>query len=94
MVMIWCHLVSGLKTRYKWVDLASLCSHSPETRIIYLDQADSLLLTYNTSPTYQVKCHLELRLPSDKLGFSVFMEEMKLETRDEKCGSDFVQFGR
>ena len=93
--------MTGLRTRYKWLNLASLCSGSPEKKIIYLNPADSLLLTYKDSPTHEIKCHLELRLPgsltTEKFGFSVFMEEMKLETRtgrNKDCDSDFVQFGR
>ena len=106
MMLLWCfHLLAslgdqqvvGLRPGYKWLNLNRLCSSLPGKNIIQLHPRDSLILTYRKSPAHQIKCHLRLRLPADKFGFSVFMEEMKLGTLTEKnqeCDSDFIQFGR
>ena len=40
-----------------------------------------------------MKCHLELRLPSESFGFSVFIESMMLDNTTG-CSRDFLQFGR
>ena len=41
----------------------------------------------------KMKCHLELRLPSESFGFSVFIESMRIENTTG-CSKDFLQFGR
>ena len=81
--------MTGLRTEDKWVNLDSFCSSYPDKKMIYLDWEHSLRLTYEERPSHQIECHIELRLPSEKLGFFVWIEELKLE-----CESDFVQFGR
>ena len=88
-------LLAGVRPGHKWLNLNRLCSSLPDKKIIHLDLTDSLILAYRNSSVYQIKCHLQLMLPSDKFGFSVFMEEMNLGTeKNQECDSDFIQFGR
>ena len=81
--------VTGLRTQDKWVNLYNLCRSYPDKKMIYMDWEHSLRLAYEERPSHQIECQIELRLPSEKLGFFVLIEELKLE-----CDSDFVQFGR
>ena len=81
--------VTGLRTQDKWVNLDNLCRSYPDKKMIYMDWEHSLRLAYEERPSHQIECQIELRLPSEKLGFFVLIEELKLE-----CDSDFVQFGR
>jgi hypothetical protein len=48
----------------------------------------------STSERDNLKCHLELSVPSSLYGFVVFTEEMSLGSSVVGCKTDFVQFGR
>ena len=59
------------------------------------------VFTFNSSQILEsgkvFLCHLELLLPSQDYGFSVFIEEMSLagsSLEESSCKEDFVQFGR
>ena len=55
------------------------------------------MFSFNSSysESQELKCHLELSVPSSLYGFSVFIEEMSLAGSVRSgCHQDFVQFGR
>ena len=85
-------LSSLLSPPYKHFNLARLCGPANNKQSLYLhNQAHQF--TFNATNKELIKCHLELHLHSDIFGFSVFIQEMKLEdTKD--CSRDFLQFGR
>ena len=77
---------------YKEFDLATLCKRIQTKQSLYLhNQAHRFI--FNSSNTELIKCHLELHLHSNKFGFSIFINSMNLDDRQD-CGSDFLQFGR
>ena len=85
-------LSSLLTPPYKHFNLARLCGPVNNKQSLYLhNQAHQF--TFNATNKELIKCHLELHLHSDIFGFSVFIQEMKLE-QTEDCSRDFLQFGR
>ena len=55
------------------------------------------IFSFNSSSSEQnkLKCHLELSVPSSLYGFTVFIEEMSLDSSVKSgCKTDFLQFGR
>ena len=49
----------------------------------------------STVKSQKLSCHLELHLHSQSLGFSVFIETLKLQTfMNSDCSKDYLQFGR
>ena len=85
-------LASLLTPPYKHFNLARLCGPVKNKQSLYLhNQAHQF--TFNTTNKELIKCHLELHLHSDIFGFSVFIQEMKLEETND-CSRDFLQFGR
>jgi len=85
-------LSSLLTPPYKHFNLARLCGPANTKQSLYLhNQAHQF--TFNATNKELIKCHLELHLHSDIFGFSVFIQEMKLEDSKD-CSRDFLQFGR
>jgi len=81
-----------LSSPYKHFNLERLCGPVKNKQSLYLhNQAHQF--TFNSTNKELIKCHLELHLHSDIFGFSVFIQEMKLEDSDD-CSRDFLQFGR
>ena len=78
------------------LDLDIVCGSYQDKKIFYLKPTQSVILTFKNKKKYHTKCHLELRLPSQKYGFSVFIAELNITSsrQGKMCGSDFVQFGR
>ena len=53
------------------------------------------IFIFNNTLRKKFTCHLELGLHSQSLGFSVFIETLKLPTVfNSDCSRDFIQFGR
>ena len=53
------------------------------------------IFTFNNTLRKKFSCHLELHLHSQSLGFSVFIETLKLPTVfNSDCSRDYLQFGR
>ena len=53
------------------------------------------IFIFNNTLRKKFTCHLELHLHSQSLGFSVFIETLKLPTVfNSDCSRDFIQFGR
>jgi len=53
------------------------------------------IFIFNNTLRTKFSCHLELHLHSQSLGFSVFIETLKLPTAfNSDCKSDYIQFGR
>ena len=49
----------------------------------------------STVNTTKFSCHLELHLHSQSLGFSVFLDTLKLSSfMNSDCSRDYLQFGR
>ena len=85
-------LSSLLTPPYKHFNLEMLCGSVNNKQSLYLhNQAHQF--TFNATNKELIKCHLELHLHSDIFGFSVFIQEMKLEDSKD-CSKDFLQFGR
>jgi len=53
------------------------------------------IFVFNSTVRKKFSCHLELHLHSQSLGFSVFVETLKLQTVfNSDCSKDYIQFGR
>jgi len=79
-------------SEYDLYPLESLCGMYQDKQTISLKTRPAVIsLTSRIVKT--MKCHLELRLPSDSFGFSVFIESMMLDNTTG-CSRDFLQFGR
>jgi hypothetical protein len=48
----------------------------------------------STSERENLRCHLELSVPSSLYGFVLFIEQMSLQRSVVGCHNDFVKFGR
>ena len=79
-------------SEYDFYPLESLCGMYQDKQTISLKTRPAVIsLTSRIVKT--MKCHLELRLPSESFGFSVFIESMMLDNTTG-CSRDFLQFGR
>ena len=53
------------------------------------------IFIFNSTVRRKFPCHLELHLHSKSLGFSVFIETLKVEKfLNSDCSKDYIQFGR
>ena len=63
----------AIKALYKELSLDVLCGSYQDKKTIYLEPTQSLIFSYkDLRNNHKIKCHLELRLPSDNFGFFVF----------------------
>jgi len=78
---------------YRYHRIEDLCADSQENKVVLKLHNKPTVLTLNSTLAHILRCHLELELHSDQLGFYVFTEEMHLDMT-EGCTRDFYQFGR
>lgn len=53
------------------------------------------IFVFNSTVRKKFECHLELHLHSQSLGFSVFIETLKVQSAfNSDCSKDYIQFGR
>ena len=72
--------------------LEQTCGQDGSKQSLYLN-SQAAVFTFNSTNRKKLDCHLELHLHSKALGFSVFIETLKIE-RSSGCSRDFLQFGR
>ena len=72
------------------IDISDLCRSRASKQEVYLRDAAHV---FSGNLTGSLLCHIELHLPSDHYGFSVFIDEMRLES-SAGCRKDYLQFGR
>ena len=84
------------KSLQKVISLNSLCGSYQDKKTIYLHTSQSVKFSYRDYKSKnKIKCHLELRLPSELFGFYILIEELQLSSNpDLDCKSDYLQFGR
>ena len=72
--------------------LESTCGNDGSKQSLHLN-SQAAIFTFNSTNRRRLDCHLEIHLHSKALGFSVFIETLKIE-RSSGCSRDFLQFGR
>ena len=82
-------LTSSPYTPYQ---LETTCGQDGSKQSLHLN-SKAAVFTFNSTNRRKLDCHLELHLHSKALGFSVFIETLKIE-RSSGCSRDFLQFGR
>ena len=73
-------------------NLDSICGQDGSKQSLHLN-SQAAVFTFNSTNKRKLDCHLELHLHSKALGFSVFIETLKIE-KSSRCFRDFLQFGR
>eukprot|EP00092_Neocalanus_flemingeri_P077244 GFUD01095884.1.p1 GENE.GFUD01095884.1~~GFUD01095884.1.p1 ORF type:complete len:357 (-),score=99.37 GFUD01095884.1:122-1192(-) len=82
-------LSSSLYTSYT---LEQTCGQDGSKQSLHLN-SQAAVFTFNSTNRKKLDCHLEIHLHSKALGFSVFIETLKID-RSSGCSRDFLQFGR
>eukprot|EP00092_Neocalanus_flemingeri_P009441 GFUD01010158.1.p1 GENE.GFUD01010158.1~~GFUD01010158.1.p1 ORF type:complete len:312 (-),score=96.17 GFUD01010158.1:151-1086(-) len=77
---------------YTSYTLEQTCGQDGSKQSLHLN-TQAAVFTFNSTNRRKLDCHLELHLHSKALGFSVFIETLKIE-RSSGCSRDFLQFGR
>ena len=73
--------------------LEKTCGGDGDKQSLHLNSP--AIFVFNSTVRKKFFCHLELHLHSQSLGFSVFIETLKLQTIfNSDCSKDYIQFGR
>lgn len=73
--------------------LEKTCGKDGQKQSLHLN--NPAIFIFNSTVKKKLDCHLELHLHSQSLGFSVFIETLKLQTVfNSDCSKDSIQFGR
>jgi len=77
---------------YTLYNLENTCGHG-EKQSLHLN--NPAIFIFNSTVNSKFPCHLELHLHSQSLGFSVFIETLKIgRFLNSDCSQDYLQFGR
>jgi len=77
---------------YQQFRLETLCGHYQDKQTLHLKNQPAVISLHSRLKK-RIRCHLELRLPSDYFGFSIFTESLYMEDSQD-CSKDFLQYGR
>ena len=92
LLMLVSRVLTARVPNYDTYPLESLCGMYQDKQTISLKSRPAVI-SLTSRIVKKMKCHLELRLPSESFGFSVFIESMRIENTTG-CSKDFLQFGR
>lgn len=85
-------VLSGRGPEYDRYPLETLCGMYQDKQSISL-RSRPAVISLTSRIRKRMRCHLELSVPSESFGFSVFIESMMLDN-STGCSRDFLQFGR
>jgi len=83
---------SSLLSHYTLYQLETTCGNDGSKQSLHLNSQAAVFI-FNSTNHRKLDCHLEVHLHSKALGFSVFIETLKIE-RSVGCSRDYLQFGR
>ena len=89
------HTVSSFQSSssHSMYYLEKTCGKDGQKQSLHLN--NPAIFIFNSTVRKKFSCHLELHLHSQSLGFSVFIETLKLQTVfNSDCSKDYIQFGR
>jgi len=84
--------ILSLQSPYTLYNLETTCGPYGAKQSLHLN-SQAAVFVHNSSNIRKLDCHLELHLHSKALGFSIFIETLKIDA-SSGCVNDYLQFGR